>query len=127
MSIQARMMSKGPAASTALVVDAANQHLYAPALRAEHVLRRHLAVFEHELAGVRAPHSKLVELLGGGEAGHALLDEKGGDAPAAGVRPVGDPHLGVVEDVAVALALGAGAQARHVRARNRGLAFGWKS
>ena len=63
---------------------------------------------------------------------HALLDEEGGDAAAPriglglgvdhqhlGVGPVGDPHLGAVEDVAVALAYRARAHPHHVRARAR--------
>ena len=116
----------------ALVVEPAHQHAHATADLADHVLRRHLAVLEHQLAGVRPPHAELVELLGGGEAGHALLDQEGGDAAAAGVgvglgvdhedlgvRPVGDPHLRPVEDVAIALALGPRAHAHHVRARAR--------
>ena len=116
----------------ALVVEAAHQHGDAAAHLADHVLRRHLAVLEHQFGRVGAAHAELVELLGGGEAGHALLDQEGGDAAAAGlrvclgvdhqdlgVRPVGDPHLGPVEDVAIALALGARAHADHVRARAR--------
>ena len=116
----------------ALVVETAHQHRHAAADRADHVLRRHLAVLEHQLAGVGPPHAELVEFLGRGEAGHALLDEEGGDAAAAGVgvglgvdhedlgvRPVGDPHLRPVEHVALAPADRAGAHADHVRARAR--------
>ena len=66
----------------ALVVEAAHQHVDALAFLAEHVLGRHFAVAEHELAGVRAAHAELVELLRGGEALHALLDDEGGDAAA---------------------------------------------
>ena len=92
-----------------------------PPTSAEHVLGRHLAVLEHELAGVGAAHAELVELLRGRESLEALLDQEGGDAARAGVRiglgidherlglrSVGDPHLAAVEDVSVALLLGAG-------------------
>ena len=67
----------------ALVVEAGHQHLHAFAFLAEDVLRRDFAIAEHQLAGVRAAHAELVELLRGGEALHAFLDEEGGDALVA--------------------------------------------
>ena len=116
----------------ALVVEAAHEHPRPLPDPAEHVLRRHLAVVEDELAGVRAPHPELVELLRGREPGHSLLDEERGEPAGArgrvgagvddegvGVRAVRDPHLGAVEDEAVAPALGLRAHAHHVRARPR--------
>ena len=116
----------------ALVVEAAHQHVDAAALGAEDVLRRHLAVLEHELAGVRPAHAELVELLRGREALHALLDQERRDPARAGVRvglrvddqrvgvrPVGDPHLVAVHDVAVAAAFGTQPHRHDVRARAR--------
>ena len=49
----------------ALVVEAAHEHPHAAVLRAEQTLRRHRAVVEHQLAGARAAHAELVELLRG--------------------------------------------------------------
>ena len=69
----------------ALVVEAAHQHVDALADLAQHVLGRHLAVLEHQLARVGAAHAQLVELLRGGEALEALLDQERGDAARAGV------------------------------------------
>ena len=73
----------GSPAPRARVVEAAHQHAHAAADVADHVLRRHLAILEHQLAGVGPAYAELVEFLGSGEAGHALLDEEGGDAAAA--------------------------------------------
>src|ERR1041384_8190329 len=57
-------------------------------------------------------HSQFVELLGGRESRHALLDQEGGDATrhgtgirfgvndqGAGIRAVGNPHLISVKNV----------------------------
>ena len=61
-------MPSGPAGEHhALVVEARHQHVDALAHLAEHVLVRHLAVLEYELAGVGAAHAELVELLRGGK------------------------------------------------------------
>ena len=80
-------MPSGPAGQhRALVVEAAHQHVHAVADAAEHVLRRHLAILEHQLAGVGAAHAELVELLRGRETLEALLDQERGDAARAGVR-----------------------------------------
>jgi hypothetical protein len=46
----------------ALVVEAGHQDLDAHAFLAHHVLGGHLAVLEHQLAGVGAAHAELVEL-----------------------------------------------------------------
>ena len=112
-----------------LIVEAGHQHVDAVADRAQHVLLRHLAVGEHQLRGVGAAHAELVELLRRGKALEAFLDDEGGNAAAAGGavglgidhqrvgdRPVGDPHLGAVEHVAVAFLVGAGAHRHHVGA-----------
>src|SRR5437870_4904773 len=56
-----------PGEHRALVVEPGHQHRYALVRLAEHVLGRDVAVAEHELAGVRAAHAELVELLRGGE------------------------------------------------------------
>ena len=116
----------------AFVVEAAHQHRYAAADRADDVLFRHFASVEHELAGVRAAHPQLVEFRRGGEALEALFDDEGGDAARAGlwvgfgvddrdvgVRAVGDPHFRAVENVAVAALFGAQFHADHVRPRAR--------
>ena len=115
-----------------LVIETGHQDLHAPADLAEHVFLRHLAILEHEFARVRAAHAELVELLGGGEPLHALLDQKRRDAARPGIeiglgiddqrlgfRTVGDPHLGAVEDVTVTLLLGAGAHRDYVGAGAR--------
>ena len=47
----------------ALVVEARHQDLYPASRLRQYVFLRHLAVLEHELAGVRAAHAQLVELL----------------------------------------------------------------
>ncbi|MNS91120.1 hypothetical protein D3C72_1251970 [compost metagenome] len=116
----------------ALIVQPAHQHLGAAVLRAEDVLDRHLHVLEHQLAGVRAAHAQLVQLLRHREALHALLDDKGGHAARAqvrlglgvdhqhiGVGAVGDPHLVAVEHVAVAALVRAQLHRHHVRTRAR--------
>ena len=127
------MMPKGSAGQDqALEVQARHQDAGTAADLAQDVLRRHLAVLEDELAGVRAAHPELVELLRGLEARHPLLDDEGRDALGSGrgvglrvddeglrLRPVGDPHLGAVEDEAVAAALGAGAHRDDVGAGTR--------
>ena len=77
-----------------------------------------------------AAHAQFVELLRDREAGHALLDQKGGDATRAqfgvalgihhqrvGVRAVGDPHLAAVEQVKAALVFGFERHAQHIAAR----------
>ena len=51
----------------ALVVEAGHQHADALPDLAEHVLLRHLAILKDQLAGLRAAHAELVELLGDGE------------------------------------------------------------
>ena len=62
----------------ALVIQPAHQHVHAAPDLAEHVLLRHLAILEHQFAGVGAAHAELVELLGGGE-------------PFEGLSPPGTP------------------------------------
>ena len=123
----------------ALVVEAAHQHGRALVDLAEHVVCGHLTVLEDQLAGVGAAHAELVQLLRGAKPVHAALDQERRDAARAGrgiglgvdhqhlgVGAVGDPHLGSVQDVAVALLLGAGPHADHVRA-GAGLAHGQRA
>ena len=124
------MMPIGPCRQhRALVVEAGHQHVDAAADLGEHVLLRHLAILEHQFAGVGAAHAELVELLRGGKSLHALFDDEGGDAARAGIgiglgvdhqrigdRAVGDPHLVAVEHEAVALLVGAGLHRDHVGA-----------
>ena len=103
----------------ALEVQPRHQHVDALAQAAEHVLERHFAVLEHQFSRVRAAHAQLVELLRHGETLEIFLDQEGGHAARAGVqvgfgvhhqsvgiRSVGDPHLGAVQHVAVALQVG---------------------
>src|SRR5262245_49234541 len=47
----------------ALVIEAADQHVHAAVYAAEHVFCRHLAVLEHQLAGIGTAHAQLVEFL----------------------------------------------------------------
>ena len=116
----------------ALVVEPAHQHVHALVEAAEHVLLRHLAVLEDELAGVRAAHAELVELLRGEEALHAALDDERRDPARArravglavddqriGVGTVGDPHLAAVQDVGPVPVVGAEPHPDDVRARAR--------
>ena len=124
------MMPSGPGREHhALIVETGHQHVDAVADRAEHVLLRHLAILEDELRRVGAAHAELVELLRLGETLEALLDDKrrhaararrriglGVDHEGLGHRTVGDPHLGAVEDVAVASSVGARAHRDDVRA-----------
>lgn len=103
-----------------LIVQARHEDIDTLANVTEDVLGRDLAVLKDQLASVGSTHTELVELLAAAETLHALLDNEGGDALGAGlevglgvddqgisVGAVGDPHLGSVEDVAVALLLGA--------------------
>ena len=113
----------------ALVVEAGHQHVDAAADGAQHVLGWHLAILEHQFAGVGAAHAELVEFLRGGKSLHALFDDEGGHAARTGVevglgvdhqrvgdRTVGDPHLVAVQHVAIALLVGAGLHRHHVAA-----------
>src|SRR5205814_6244368 len=94
----------------ALVVETRHQDVYPAARLREYVFLRHFAVPEHELAGVRAAHAQLVELLRGGKSLEAFFDYEGGDSAWTGVcvglgvdhehvrvRAVGDPHLAAVQ------------------------------
>ena len=99
----------------------AHQHAHAFVDFADAVRIGNLAVVEHELAGVRAAHAELVELLRGRETLHAFFDDEGGHAARAGravrgahvdeqhvgVGSVRDPHLRAVGDPAIAFLLGA--------------------
>ena len=99
-----------------LVIEAAHQDPDAVADLAHHIFRRHLAILEHQFAGIGAAHAELVELLGGGEPLEGLLYQERGNPLRAGVDiglgihqqrvgmwAVGDPHLGAVQYETVAL------------------------
>ena len=101
----------------ALVVEARHQDADALALGPEHVFERHLHILEDQFGGVGAAHPELVEVLRRGKALHGLFDDEGGDAlrsglrvglgiddEGVGIRAVGDPELGAVQNV-VAVAL----------------------
>ena len=90
---------------------------------AQHILLRHAAVFENQLAGGRGADAQLVFLLADGESGEIFLDHEGGDAfvsgrgidggeedEDAGFLAVGDPELAAVENVVAALEFRAGLQ-----------------
>ena len=103
-------MPSGPAAENrALVIEAGHEDIHPSAHLTDDIFLRHLAVFENEFRGIRAPHAKLVELWRDGETLHALLDKEGGYAARAcfrirlrineeyiRVRRIGDPHLRAV-------------------------------
>ena len=116
----------------ALVVEAAHQHIDALAEGTQHVLLGNLAILENQLAGRRAAHAHLVELLRHLEALAVGLDDEGRDAARAGggiglgvdddhlgVGAVGDPHLRAIQHVAVALLVGTQLHRNDVRARTR--------
>ena len=81
-------------------------------------------ILEDQLGGDRGLERVLAVHLRGGEAGVALLDEEaanhtvklGPDDGHPGERAVGDPHLGAVEHVAVAIVDGLGDHAARVAA-----------
>src|SRR6266545_4209947 len=64
----------------AFVIQARHQDVYAAARLRQYIFLRHLAVLEHELAGVRAAHAQLVELLRRGKSLEAFFDDEGGDS-----------------------------------------------
>src|SRR5487761_968281 len=116
----------------ALVIEPAHQYADAAPFLAQHVRRRHAAAVEHQLAGVRSAHAELVELLRRREAGHPLLDDECGDAAGAclriglgiddqrvGVWTVRDPHLGAVQDEAIAAPCRRETHRHDVRSRPR--------
>ncbi len=107
------------------------------ALVADAVRRRHLAIVEDQLGGRRGAHAEFVfQLLAELEAGEPVLDEEqrqrtGTLLARAGVDEkhvaelgfaegaVGDPHLGAVQHVDVAIAGRGGLHAEHVGADGR--------
>src|SRR6516225_7670229 len=60
----------------AFVIQAGHQHIDAIADDPEHVIRRHLAIGENDLAGIGAAHAELVELLAGRESLGRVLDNE---------------------------------------------------
>ena len=94
----------------------------------EDVVLRHVHVIEEQLAGVRATHAQLVELVAAAKACPFALDDERSDAMGAlfqiglgiddvgvGVGPVGDPRLAAVEHIVVAAFVGAQFHRHHVR------------
>ena len=123
--------------------DAARGHVDAPELQsagrliealafdaADQVLLRHAIVLEHQLAGIDRLVAELFQLAADGEAlllgrdeqAHALVARLRlgiglhQQREAAPLDAVGDPRLGAVDDVAVAVAPGRRADALQVRA-----------
>ena len=97
--------------SDASLVQRLDGGLVALARLAEHVLARHAAVLEDQLAGAARANAQLVFLLADGESGETALDQKRRDAPIArrgidcrehdeevGFVAVGDPQLAAVQD-----------------------------
>src|SRR5581483_6586544 len=80
--VQARLHDPERAAGEhgALVVEPAHEHVHAAAALREHVLLGYRAVLKYQLAGVRAAHAELVELLRGREPGDAFFDDERRDA-----------------------------------------------
>ncbi len=112
-----------------LVIQPAHQYAYAFSFVTENVFSGNGAILEHQLTSVGTAHAQLVELLGGGETGHAFFDNKGGNAfgTRSGVgfgvhhqyvciRTVSDPHFIAVKDVVVAILLGTQLHRDHIRA-----------
>jgi hypothetical protein len=82
----------------ALVIEAGHQH-FRPPSRAHQRLGRHLAIVEDQL-GRGLPRMPILSIFWPiAEAGHALLDQEGGDALRAGVAGIGlgidDQHVGI--------------------------------
>src|SRR5256885_2468707 len=79
--IHARLHNaQGPAREHgALVVETRHQDVHSLARLRQYAFLRHLAVLENKLAGVRAAHAQLVELLRRGKSPETSLDDKGGD------------------------------------------------
>lgn len=67
----------------ALIVQAGHQDVHALVQLAQDVAPWHLDVLEDQLAGRRASHAQLVELLGNLEARRLGINEEGGDARLA--------------------------------------------
>src|SRR3546814_11905081 len=87
---------------------------------------RNLAIGKDQLCGGAAAHPHLVDLLPDRKALHALFDDEGGDAARAfarlrvddqniGLAAVGDPALGSVQKIAIALPLALELHRDHVR------------
>ena len=118
-----------PGQDGALVVQARHQNCNTFVEFPEDVLGRDFAVLEYQLAGIRAAHAQLVQFLGPGKAGEIPLDNKSGNASAAGLRislgiddvnmgvgSVGDPELVAVQDELIALLLCPKSHADDIRA-----------
>ena len=103
-----------------------------PFLAADQIVERHLAPVEHDLPGIDAAIAQLVELAR--RDALALLDQQQAHAAVArfgrrigldqhgediALDAVGDPGLGAVDDIGVALALGAGAHGLEIGAAVR--------
>src|SRR5260221_4701386 len=133
--IHARLHNaQGPAREHgALVVETRHQDVDTAARFGQDIFLGHCAVLEHELAGVRAAHAQLVELLSSGKTLDAFLDDEGGDPSFrrrgtgvrvglgvdhedVGIRAVGDPHLAAVQDELAFAIFGAGFHRDDIRA-----------
>ena len=119
----------GPASHAGRHVQGFHGYDEAHAFFPKQVGLRHAAVLEHQLARGGGADAHFVLLLAEGEAGHALFKDEGAGAAGAalgvglgddavniGFAAVGDPLLGPVEDVVVAVELGGGGDSAGVAA-----------
>src|SRR5690554_6509852 len=95
---------------------------------ADQAVGRYLAVLEEEFGGVAGPPAHFPELVAGGEAGGAFVDQQQADAAVAfapgahgdgimvGADAAGDEGFAAVDDVVVAVFYGTGFQVGNVRA-----------
>ena len=122
-----------------LEIQSGHQHICALAFLTKNVLVRHLTILENQFAGVGPAHTKLVQLLAGAEAGHAALNQKGGNAPRPcfkvclgihdqrrGIGAIGDPHLVTIQNEAVIPLFGMQLHPHHIRA-GTGLGHGQRT
>ena len=123
--VEARLSGpdSSPGYPVAGVVEAAEWTLQALYFR-QHPVLGYPAVLKHQLTGHAGLEGVLARHLGSRESGVALLDyeaanhavELGPDNRKVGDGAVGYPHLGTVEQVVVALVLGAGNHVTGIRA-----------
>ena len=116
-------------APQALFLELHHLHHEAHAFLADQIALRHAHVVEEHLGGFRAAHAQLVERLVHGDAagvlGHhdqgfvdvgLVVGGVGQQAEEVGAGRVGDPHLGAVDHIVVAVLFGVGLDVGHVGA-----------
>ena len=111
----------------AFIIKTGHQNIDAFADGPQNIFLGHFAVFENKFGCIGTTHAELVELLRRIKTLHAFFDYKGCHATRARIRiglgvddqclclrPVGNPHFGAIEDVAVPFFDGTGAHGHHV-------------